>query len=277
MASGKPPVGEGEAHPNHIQTMGGSPTWAPREQPAGSLRPEYGWLNQGVPEEASRQNRLFLLEARGLCSSESTARGPRHYGWPRKSAKVPVVGVASRDNFVICDVDTIRDYIPEYQVAAENRARDAAFLVHHEARDVMHRIRSKALDDRKNVVLDGTGQHLGSYLDMIVRLHHRGYHVKLVMTDIDPETAWLRQTDRAEKTGRSIARHVFDGIYSIVPFNFIPISKAVTDFEMWNTLVETSLYWFGKSKTATRWFTTRHLLQKVPNDPGPWNFQRGVD
>lgn len=151
------------------------------------------------------------------------------------SGKSTVVGVASKNNFVVCDVDSVRDFIPEYQVAVQNRARDAAFLAHHEARDVMQQIRTQAIEDRKNVVLDGTGQHLASYVDMIRRLNKLGYHVQLVMIDTDPEVAWSRQQLRAEQTGRAIERASFDKIYSVVPFNFIPVSNEVSDFEMWDT------------------------------------------
>jgi predicted ABC-type ATPase len=238
MPTGQPPSEEGKIQipvstkpwVDHLAGMPTSTRLEHFDKKTRAYKPYRQKLHQRIVES--------FLEKASAVSAEQTPVALVTMGGPA-SGKSTIIGVASKNNFVTCDVDAVKEFIPEYQLAVQNRARDAAFLAHHEARDVMQQIRDRAIEDHKNVVLDGTGQHLASYVDMIRRLKKKGYHVKLVMTDVDPETGWNRQHERAEQTGRAIDKVVFDRIYQVVPHNFQPLTQEVSDFEVWNTRGET--------------------------------------
>lgn len=149
------------------------------------------------------------------------------------------------DQFVHLDADALKEHIPEYRVAVKWRARNAARMAHEESIHLMQQLREKTIASGKNLVMDGSGRHLESYLRMIRDLHQAGYHVKLVMAHNDKDIALARAKARGRATGRWIPDHIFDDTYDSVPKNFKPIANAADDFEVWDTRQDhkASLVW----------------------------------
>ena len=138
------------------------------------------------------------------------------------------------NSFVHCDADAVKAHLPEYLEGVAGNARNAAFLAHEESSSVMKEIRDKAIGDRKNLLMDGTGANRDGYLQLIKRLKDKGYHVTVIMPDTDYEKALPQATGRAEKTGRWVNPEIMKGIYDKVPGNFLPIANEAHDFHLFD-------------------------------------------
>jgi predicted ABC-type ATPase len=133
------------------------------------------------------------------------------------------------------DADAVKGMIPEYQEAVQGNARNAAALAHEESSAIMKEIRAKALAQGKSMLMDGTGAAKEKYLSFMRQAKARGYHVTVLMTDVDKDTALARARERAEKTGRYVPEHFIHDAYAKVPHNFIPIAHEADDFALYNT------------------------------------------
>jgi len=156
------------------------------------------------------------------------------------SGKSTIGNAYPDEQFVHLDADALKEHIPEYKVAIKWRAKNAAKMTHEESIHLMQQLREKTIGSRKNLVMDGTGRHLHSYLNMIKKLKDAGYHVKVVLADIDKDLALKRAKLRAKVKGRSVPPHVFDAAYATVPRNFAEIANAGDEFELWDTRPEGS-------------------------------------
>lgn len=136
----------------------------------------------------------------------------------------------NEDDFVQVDPDAVKGDIPEYHEAVSANARDAAFMVHEESGYLAKKIRQRAIDERKNVLIDGTGKNLNDYQNTIDQLREKGYEVTVMMPDLDVETAVARSAKRAERTGRYVPEAVIRDVYSKVPKNFEPIARKANNF-----------------------------------------------
>lgn len=146
--------------------------------------------------------------------------------------------VAKDKDIVIVDSDDVKDEIPEFQMATSDptqTARDAAFMVHPESGDVAWQLRERAIAERKNVLIDGTGKDLNDYSQTMAKLRERGYEVTLIMADVDVETAWERVQVRAETKGRLVPENVVRDIYGKVPYNFSPLSSRARHAYLFDT------------------------------------------
>lgn len=151
------------------------------------------------------------------------------------SGKSTIGSAYPDDQFVHLDADALKEHLPEYRVATKWRAKNAAKMTHEESIHLMQQLREKTITAKKNLVMDGSGRHLHSYLNMIKKLKDAGYHVKVVMADIDPDTAMKRAKQRGQVSGRWVPQHVFDASYKAIPHNFQEIAHAGDDFELWDT------------------------------------------
>lgn len=151
------------------------------------------------------------------------------------SGKSSISGGIPEDHFVRCDADAIKDMLPEFQEGVANSARNAARIVHEESSKLVKEVRDAAIKDRKNLLMDGTGKDADKYLDLIARLKSEGYHVHLMMPDLDVGTALSRATERAEKKGRWVPHEFIHDAYDTIPHNFTRIAGAVDDWQLFDT------------------------------------------
>jgi predicted ABC-type ATPase len=153
------------------------------------------------------------------------------------SGKSSIVGriVKARD-LVRSDPDDVKEQIPEYALAVQKCARNAAFMAHGESADVADRIAKRAVRERKNLVIDGTGKDLGNYVRTIRTLKKAGYHVTVVGASIPVEIALERAEKRGHVTGRFVPESVVRDIYRKVPCNISPIAQIADEFVLFDTL-----------------------------------------
>lgn len=137
--------------------------------------------------------------------------------------------------FVNVNPDAVKDQLPEFQKATGGlgktpdgksiTAKNAAKMVHPESSDVAGRVQHAAIEQRKNMILDGTGKDQSKMEQKIKGLKDAGYSVHLVMVHLDKDEAQKRQAVRAERTGRHVPDDVFHGAHDAIPQNFEPLSK----------------------------------------------------
>lgn len=162
-----------------------------------------------------------------------------------KSTATKRLGYKDKD-YVRLDADWVKEQFPEYQEAAQPRgnkddprrgettATNAASMVHEESSEVMKMARDTAIDGRKPLIMDGTGADAKKYGEFIDRLKSAGYHIHLIMTDLDPEDAKERSAGRAEHTGRHVMHKIIDEVYANAPNNFEALSAKAHDATLWD-------------------------------------------
>ena len=154
--------------------------------------------------------------------------------------------------FVNFNPDDVKERLPEYKESINFEhegkkvtARDAAFMVHEESSDIAHEVLERALDEGFNVVVDGTGKNADKHIKTIERLKSLGYHVQLVMPDVDVEGsdgAASRAINRAEDSGRFVPMgppppgtpDILRDIHYQIPANFERVAAAADEFTLFD-------------------------------------------
>lgn len=137
-------------------------------------------------------------------------------------------------DFVRVDPDAIKEELPEYVLAVRKNARDAGSMAQRESATVADMIAARAMKERKNLVIDGTGKTLHKYLDAIAELKRIGYHVTVLAANVPLEEARRRAAIRAEQSGRWIPDDYLEDVHSRVPCNIPPIADAADDFALFD-------------------------------------------
>jgi len=153
-------------------------------------------------------------------------------------------------DFVNVNPDDVKEMLPEYRQALEfeyegkkSSARDAAFMVHEESSDIAGEVYNRAIDEGMNIVLDGTGKSADKHIAKVEQLRKQGYHVQLLMPDVDMEEAVRRSSERAEKTGRFVPTgpppegtpDIIRKAYKVIPGNFERIAREADEFALFDS------------------------------------------
>lgn len=146
------------------------------------------------------------------------------------------------NDFVLVNPDDVKDHIPEYTKGIHLdeidgvpvSARDAAWLVHEESSDIATSVMEKGIDQRKNVIIDGTGKNAEGMMAKMRRLKAAGYHIRLVMPHVDMEAAVQRVEDRATGSGRYVPEEIVRDAHSKVPGNFFVIRKEADEWALFD-------------------------------------------
>jgi predicted ABC-type ATPase len=136
--------------------------------------------------------------------------------------------------FVNVNPDDCKERLPEYDDGLAQRARDTAWVCHEESSDLSSAVYNRALAEGLNVVVDGTGKTLRNHAAKIKKLQEMGYHVKLVMPDIDVEDAIRRSMGRAEATGRYVPMKVMIPAHMQIPQNFEPLARMADEAHLFD-------------------------------------------
>jgi predicted ABC-type ATPase len=156
------------------------------------------------------------------------------------SGKSTLTGTLPKDRFVSVDADAVKEHLSEYREAVGASAKNAAHMAHEESSDVAKSIYRDALVQGKNILFDGTGKNADNYIKKIKECQAAGYHVQVVMPDLDVETARARAKSRAEKTGRwvpdgSVGTQDFIGdAYRVIPGNFLKVARVADSASLFN-------------------------------------------
>ena len=154
------------------------------------------------------------------------------------------------ETFVNVNPDDVKEQMSEYNEALEFKvdgettsAKDASSMCHEESSDIACAIYDKAITEGLSMIVDGTGAKGARHRNRIQALKDAGYHVQLMMPDLDPELAVQRAEDRAEETGRWVPTgppppgtpDIVRSIYSKVPQNFEPLARIADEFALFDT------------------------------------------
>lgn len=130
-------------------------------------------------------------------------------GGPLSGRTAVVSSIARELPFVRVDPEAIGILLPEYKEAVSKFARNAPDIVSDEASFLALAIVDKAVEGRKNLVVDAVGEDAADHAAFIESLQEAGYSVVLVLTDIDRADVVQRNRVRGAKTGRWVPNEYF--------------------------------------------------------------------
>jgi len=155
------------------------------------------------------------------------------------------------------DPDAIKAMLPEYQKSISMSARDAAKITHEESSDIADQIRKLALEQNKNILVDGTGKTLDTVEKKIKEAKARGHHISALMPHVPLDQCKERADDRAEKKGRYVPHFVIEKCAEKVGKNFMALKDTFDTF----TLFDNRTLEGGKRKPPTP------IMKKPPEPP----------
>jgi molybdopterin-guanine dinucleotide biosynthesis protein len=130
--------------------------------------------------------------------------------------------------------DLIKEQLPEFTLALSKRAKNAGSVVHKESVKIASDIADRAVRERKNLLIDGTGAHLGRYEKVIRRLKAAGYKVTVLAVHAPFSEVKKRIAGRAKATGRFMPASASAWYRTRVPCNFLPIAGMTDDFRLYD-------------------------------------------
>lgn len=133
----------------------------------------------------------------------------------------------SDEGFVRADPDEIKEKFPHYWIKVGNSDSKAANDVHGASTAIGRKIWMKACDEKKNVLIDGTGRDQANMEGIIKRLKKNGYDVRIMMPHVSVDVAEDRAIARANQNGRRITRRLLEDVYPEVVRNFPRLAAQV--------------------------------------------------
>ena len=106
--------------------------------------------------------------------------------------------LAVKYNATIVDPDEAKKVLPEFAGGIGGNA------VHRESKILSEGVKDIAIQRGDNLVLPKVGGEIDKIRNEIKTLQNKGYKVNLVLTDIDPDLAFVRMNDRFLRKGRLI-------------------------------------------------------------------------
>lgn len=106
--------------------------------------------------------------------------------------------IAIKTNATLVDSDEAKKIIPEYGTGL------GANAVHHESKILSNNVLDVATSRGDNLVIPRIGGNAEYMKQEILNLKKKGYKVNLVLTELDPDLAFVRMNQRFIKRGRLI-------------------------------------------------------------------------
>jgi UDP-N-acetylglucosamine kinase len=124
---------------------------------------------------------------------------------------------------VMIDADRMREENPRYQQLSKEDPQNAADRIQKEAAEWSTRLTVTAIEQRRNVVVDGTMRSPENVRELATRLKENGYDVEARVMAVDPETSMARARLRFEEqvsvrgNGRFVNQEQHDNAYAGIP------------------------------------------------------------
>jgi predicted ABC-type ATPase len=153
------------------------------------------------------------------------------------SGKSAAMRDIDKSSFVQVNPDDIRVELPEWAAAVDPKAtyKDAAAKTHEESSFLAKRVLKEAVEQGKNVLVDGTGGHLEGFLNKMQMLKDHGYKVHVVVAHTDEQTGRGRIAERAEKEGRDVPERMIATTYAAMPKNIGHVMKLADHIKIFDT------------------------------------------
>ncbi len=126
-----------------------------------------------------------------------------------KSTAIDAIGAAGyldQSRYLVIDPDEIKNFIPEYARFKQIDPARAASLVHAESGIIQELLFRRAIEARKNIIVDGTLRATDYFSEIItnLRVTHPEYSTSIVLVDANEQTLLTRVAARARATGRHV-------------------------------------------------------------------------
>lgn len=121
---------------------------------------------------------------------------------------------------VVIDADRMREENPRYKQLSRDDPQHAADRTQKEAGEWATRLTLAAVENRRNLVVDGTMRSPENIRDLTARLKEHGYEVEARVLAVNPETSMTRARLRFEEqvaergTGRFVNKEQHDNAYA---------------------------------------------------------------
>ena len=121
---------------------------------------------------------------------------------------------------VVIDADRMREENPRYKQLSREDPQHAADRTQKEAGEWATRLTLAAVENRRNLVVDGTMRSPENIRDLTTRLKEQGYEVEARVLAVNPETSMTRARLRFEEqvaergTGRFVNKEQHDNAYN---------------------------------------------------------------
>lgn len=130
-------------------------------------------------------------------------------GGPASGRSAVGKALSATGNFVRSDPSTVTTLIPEYADAVRLLARNAADLASAEAGYVASSIMEKAVEARKNLVVEVVGGNGKKLVGLVSALQENDYYVVVLFLETTDDVARERADARGAQTGRWVPDKAF--------------------------------------------------------------------
>jgi len=157
-------------------------------------------------------------------------------GGPGSGKSSAIANEKKSGNFVSVDPDEIRTKLPEWKDATRKGATymGASAKTHEEASYIAKEMQKQAIEQGKNVNIDGTGGNTKNYVDKIKALKDAGYEVHVAFTHTPEGEGVKRAEKRAEGAGRMVPRETAAKTYAALPKTLAAARKLATSLSVFD-------------------------------------------
>lgn len=158
-------------------------------------------------------------------------------GVPASGKSEVVRDVMKSTNYAHVDPDHVREQLPEFKAAVDQRAKNGGSIVADETIHIADKAFFAAVGKGMDAVLEGVAASLEWYeKQLIPNLKKRGYKITLLMVhEPDADAAVFRAGERGKKTGRFVPEDNIRKAQPKIPKNFIHMAKLVDGFTAYQT------------------------------------------
>lgn len=132
------------------------------------------------------------------------------------------------------DPDAVKQLLPEYKASVKASAKDAAKISHDESSYIADQIRRRALEQNKNVIVDGTGKNRDKMMAKINDAKNSKHSIQALMPHVPYEDCVQRADDRAEKTGRYVPHEIIKECADKVGKSFMSLQDQFDRFVLFD-------------------------------------------
>lgn len=198
------------------------------DQKTGQYTPERMRLHEGIVSNIlggvtpSSRPTVYMLGG-GSASGKSTAVNSGRVILPTNAAKI--------------DSDAIKDDLPEYQAQNENGDATSAAYNHEESSDISKMATNRALSQKMDIIMDGTGDSSFRKLkEKVEQWRAAGHRISANYMTVPTNQALQWSAQRAAKTGRMVPPKVIRDIHASVS-RVVPQALQAglyDDFKLWD-------------------------------------------
>eukprot|EP00929_Paragymnodinium_shiwhaense_P013824 TRINITY_DN121677_c0_g1_i1.p1 TRINITY_DN121677_c0_g1~~TRINITY_DN121677_c0_g1_i1.p1 ORF type:complete len:607 (-),score=121.57 TRINITY_DN121677_c0_g1_i1:171-1991(-) len=128
-------------------------------------------------------------------------------------------GYMPRENFVVCDLDKIRQKLPEWETYSQKDPMLAGEMTQKEAGHIAEILGYKALRGHLNVVFDGSLRNAAWYMKYFTKLRWQFPSIRIMILHVvtDEKQVMINSEKRAQQTGRYVPKAKLINTMAIVP------------------------------------------------------------